>query len=42
MLFVNIARDDPILLRDQVTAESGERLPLVKDIAAVLAVLWPV
>ena len=49
MLSVNIDRDDSILLHDQVAAEirraiaegeagAGERLPLVKDIAAVLGV----
>jgi GntR family transcriptional regulator len=49
MLQVNIDRDDPVLLHDQVAAEirraiaegeasPGERLPLVKDIAAVLGV----
>ena len=49
MLSVNIDRTDPILLHDQVAAEirraiaegeakPGERLPLVKDIAAVLGV----
>jgi GntR family transcriptional regulator len=49
MLSVNIDRDDPALLHDQVAAEirraiaegeagPGERLPLVKDIAAVLGV----
>jgi GntR family transcriptional regulator len=49
MLSVNIDRDDSVLLHDQVAAEirraiaegeagPGERLPLVKDIAAVLGV----
>ena len=49
MLSVNIDRDDAVLLHDQVAAEirraisegeagPGERLPLVKDIAAVLGV----
>ena len=49
MLEVNIDRDDPILLHDQVAAEirraiaegeagPGQRLPLAKDIAAVLGV----
>jgi GntR family transcriptional regulator len=49
MLTVNIDRSDPVLLHDQVAAEirraiaegeagPGERLPLVKDIAAVLGV----
>ena len=49
ILPVNIDRDDPILLHDQVAAEirraiaegeagPGERLPLVKDIAAILGV----
>jgi GntR family transcriptional regulator len=49
MLSVNIDRDDSLLLHDQVAAEirraiaegeaaPGERLPLVKDIAAVLGV----
>ena len=49
MLHVNIDRNDPVLLHDQVAAEirraiaegeasPGERLPLVKDIAAVLGV----
>ena len=49
MLSVNIDREDPVLLHDQVAAEirraiaegeagPGERLPLVKDIAAVLGV----
>ena len=49
MLSVNIDREDPLLLHDQVAAEirraiaegeagPGERLPLVKDIAAVLGV----
>jgi DNA-binding transcriptional regulator YhcF (GntR family) len=49
MLSVNIDRDDAVLLHDQVAAEirraisegeagPGERLPLVKDIAAVLEV----
>jgi GntR family transcriptional regulator len=49
MLSVNIDRDDPLPLHDQVAAEirraiaegeagPGERLPLVKDIAAVLGV----
>src|SRR3984885_9059563 len=49
MLKVNIDRDDPVLLHDQVAAEirraiaegeagPGERLPLAKDIAAVLGV----
>jgi GntR family transcriptional regulator len=49
MLSVNVDRDDPILLHDQVAAEirraiaegeagPGERLPLVKDIAAILGV----
>ena len=49
MLSVNIDRTDPLPLHDQVAAEirraiaegeagPGERLPLVKDIAAVLGV----
>lgn len=49
MLEVNIDRDDPVLLHDQVAAEirraiaegeagPGQRLPLAKDIAAVLSV----
>jgi GntR family transcriptional regulator len=49
MLNVNVDRSDPVLLHDQVAAEirraiaegeagPGERLPLVKDIAAVLGV----
>jgi len=49
MITVNIDRDDPVLLHDQVAAEirraiaegeagQGERLPLAKDIAAVLGV----
>jgi GntR family transcriptional regulator len=49
MLSVNIDRDDAVLLHDQVAAEirraiaegeagPGERLPLVKDMAAVLGV----
>jgi GntR family transcriptional regulator len=49
MLTVNIDRDESVLLHDQVAAEirraiaegeagPGERLPLVKDIAAVLGV----
>lgn len=49
MLDVNIDRNDPVLLHDQVAAEirraiaegeagPGERLPLAKDIAAVLGV----
>src|ERR1700682_2772101 len=49
MLSVNIDRADPLPLHDQVAAEirraiaegeagPGERLPLVKDIAAVLGV----
>jgi GntR family transcriptional regulator len=49
MLYVNIDRADPLPLHDQVAAEirraiaegeagPGERLPLVKDIAAVLGV----
>jgi len=49
MLHVKIDRGDPILLHDQVAAEirraiaegeagPGERLPLAKDIAAVLGV----
>jgi len=49
MLTVAIDRDDPVLLHDQVAAEirraiaegeagPGERLPLAKDIAAVLGV----
>jgi GntR family transcriptional regulator len=49
MLSVNIDRGDPVLLHDQVAAEirraiaegeagPGERLPLVKDIAAILGV----
>ncbi len=49
MLTVYIDRDDPVLLHDQVAAEirraiaegeagPGERLPLVRDIAAVLGV----
>jgi GntR family transcriptional regulator len=49
MLSVNIDRSEPVALHDQVAAEirraiaegeagPGERLPLVKDIAAVLEV----
>jgi GntR family transcriptional regulator len=49
MLSVNVDRDDSVLLHDQVAAEirraiaegeagPGERLPLVKDIAAILDV----
>src|ERR1700733_3744474 len=49
MLKVNIDRDEPVALHDQVAAEirraiaegedgPGERLPLAKDIAAVLGV----
>jgi GntR family transcriptional regulator len=49
MLSVNIDRSEPVALHDQVAAEirraiaegeagPGERLPLVKDIAAVLGV----
>jgi GntR family transcriptional regulator len=49
MLRVNVDRSDSVLLHDQVAAEirraiaegeagPGERLPLVKDIAAVLGV----
>ena len=49
MISVNIDRSEPIALHDQVAAEirraiaegeagPGERLPLVKDIAAVLGV----
>ena len=49
MLRVSVDRSDPVLLHDQVAAEirraiaegeagPGERLPLVKDIAAVLGV----
>jgi DNA-binding transcriptional regulator YhcF (GntR family) len=49
MLTVNIDRDEPIALHDQVAAEirraiaegeagPGDRLPLAKDIAAVLGV----
>ena len=49
MLSVNVDRNDTVLLHDQVAAEirraiaegeagPGERLPLVKDIAAVLGV----
>src|SRR5580698_2307588 len=49
MLTVNIDRDDSVLLHDQVAAEirraiaegeagPGERLPLAKDIAAILGV----
>src|SRR5580693_3563523 len=49
MFTVNIDRSDPVLLHDQVAAEirraiaegeagPGERLPLAKDIAAVLGV----
>src|SRR6202034_2550150 len=49
MLSVNIDRNDSVLLHDQVAAEirraiadgeagPGDRLPLVKDIAAVLGV----
>src|SRR3984885_7028053 len=49
MLKVNIDRDGPLLLHDQVAAEirraiaereaePGERLPLAKDLAAVLGV----
>jgi GntR family transcriptional regulator len=49
MLSVNVDRSDPMALHDQVAAEirraiadgeagAGERLPLAKDIAAVLGV----
>jgi GntR family transcriptional regulator len=49
MLKVNVDRDDSVLLHDQVAADirraiaegeagPGERLPLVKDIAAILGV----
>ena len=49
MISVNIDRDDPVLLHDQVAAEirraiaegeagAGERLPLAKDLATVLGV----
>jgi GntR family transcriptional regulator len=49
MLSVNIDRSEPVALHDQVAAEirraiaegeagPGERLPLVKDIAAILGV----
>lgn len=49
MIFVNIDRTEPVALHDQVAAEirkaiaegeaaPGERLPLAKDIAAVLGV----
>ncbi len=49
MLTVNVDRDEPVALHDQVAAEirraiaegeaaPGERLPLAKDIAAVLGV----
>ena len=49
MISVSIDRDDPVLLHDQVAAEirraiaegeagPGERLPLAKDIAAILGV----
>jgi GntR family transcriptional regulator len=49
MISVNIDRSDPVLLHDQVAAEirraiaegeagPGERLPLAKDLAAVLGV----
>lgn len=49
MLSVNIDRDDAVLLHDQVAAQirraisegeagPGERLPLVKDISAILGV----
>jgi GntR family transcriptional regulator len=49
MISVNIDREDPVLLHDQVAAElrraiaegeagPGDRLPLAKDIAAVLGV----
>ena len=49
MLSVNIDRDDPVLLHDQVAAEirraiaegeagPGDRLPLAKDLAAILGV----
>ena len=49
MISVHIDREDPVLLHDQVAAEirraiaqgeagPGDRLPLVKDIAAVLGV----
>jgi GntR family transcriptional regulator len=49
MINVSIDRDDPVLLHDQVAAEirraiaegeagPGERLPLAKDIAAILEV----
>jgi GntR family transcriptional regulator len=49
MISVHIDRDDPVLLHDQVAAAirraiadgeagPGDRLPLVKDIAAVLGV----
>jgi GntR family transcriptional regulator len=49
MLSVNVDRSEPVALHDQVAAEirraiaegeagPGERLPLVKDLAAVLGV----
>jgi GntR family transcriptional regulator len=49
MITVNVDRDDPVLLHDQVAAEirraiaegeagPGDRLPLAKDLAAVLGV----
>jgi GntR family transcriptional regulator len=49
MISVNIDRQDPVLLHDQVAAEirraiaegeagPGDRLPLAKDIAAILGV----
>jgi GntR family transcriptional regulator len=49
MISVNIDRSDPVLLHDQVAAEirraiaegeagPGDRLPLAKDIAAILGV----
>jgi GntR family transcriptional regulator len=49
MISVNVDRSDPVLLHDQVAAEirraisegeagPGDRLPLAKDIAAVLGV----
>jgi GntR family transcriptional regulator len=49
MIDLNISRDEPVALHDQVAAEirraiadgeanPGERLPLAKDIAAVLGV----
>jgi GntR family transcriptional regulator len=52
MLSVHIDRSDPLALHDQVAAEirraiadgeagPGERLPLVKDIAAVLGGVRP-